>query len=104
MKIPNKIKVSGHVYTIEFTKHKSEERGRGNWGKTMNEDKRILIDSEIPKSQKEETFLHELLHVCMHTSRVAYDLDDKAQLTEEQIVMRLTEPLHQILKDNDLLK
>ena len=104
MKIPKSIKVGAHNYSVEFTKPKDEERRRQNWGITFLESKRVLIDEELPESQKEETFLHELLHICMHESRVNYDIDDKIILTEEQIVSRLTTPLHSILKDNKLLK
>ena len=104
MKIPKKLKVGAHTYTVEFTKHKNEERGRYNWGKTMHESKRILIDKEVPESQKDETFVHEILHLAMHESRLNYDFDDKVQLTDEQVVNRMTQPLHSILKNNNLLK
>lgn len=104
MKIPKTIKVGAHIFTVELTKPKDTERNRTNWGKTMLEEKRILIDRELPESQLEETFLHEIMHICFHESRINYDIDEKVALTEEQIVSRLITPLHSILKNNKLLK
>ncbi len=103
MNIPKSIKVGGHTYSVELTKTKDTEKGKHHWGITYLEEKRILLDKEMPVTQIEETFLHEILHICMHQSRISYDIEDKIELSEEQIVMRLTIPLYQILKENNLL-
>ncbi len=104
MKIPKKLKVGAHTYEVKLTKPKDNERRRSNWGITFIEEKRILIDKELPQSQIEETFLHEILHCCVHQARINYDIDDKKELTEEQIIDRLTPHLHEVLKNNNLLK
>jgi len=104
MIIPKKLKIGGHIYSVEWTKPKDTERRKGNWGITLLEEKRILIDREMPQSQKEETFIHELLHCCFHQASLNYDIDDKVELTEEQVVSRLANVLHQVLVDNKLLK
>ena len=102
MKIPSKIQIGPHEYTIEFTKPKDTERQRGNWGKTFLEEKRILIDSELPQSQIEETLIHEMLHICFFQAGLSYDVDDKVILTEEQIIARLTPFIYMAFNHNNL--
>lgn len=104
MKIPKKLKIGGHIFSVEFSKSNDTERRKNNWGVTFLEEKRILIDKELPQSQKEETFIHEILHCCFHQASLNYDIDNEVKLTEEQIVCRLSNVLHQVLKDNNLLK
>ena len=103
MKLPSRLKVGAHTYTVELTKAKDAVRHRDNWGKAMIEEKRILLDRELPESQLEETFFHELLHVCMHASGIGYDIYDKVQLTEEQVVTRLAPWVHHVLIDNGIV-
>lgn len=103
MKIPKKINTGGHVYSVELKKSKDAEKGRNNWGVTFLEDKRIIIDSDIPRSLQEETFLHEVMHVCFNESQMGADISNKVFLDEEQMVSRLASSLYAILKDNKLL-
>ena len=104
MKIPRKLKVGASIFSIELTKSKNDERGSGNWGITFLEKRRILLDKELPQIQLEETLLHEILHICFHQSRLNYDFDNKVQLSEEQVVNRIIPILHQIFKDNKIIK
>lgn len=104
MKIPRKIKAGCHTYEVVEKKTNDREKGRNNWGRTFLADKKIYLDRELVKSQKEETFLHELLHIAFFQSRMSSDIDEKVLLTEEQIVDRLTSALYPILEDNKLLK
>ena len=101
MKIPKKLKVGGHTYTITFNKTNDEVRGKNNWGITNHELKTMYIDKEVPQSQKEETFIHELLHIVNHQTKLNYELSSHK---EENIVKRMAESLYTILKDNNLLK
>ncbi len=102
MKIPNKLKVGSHVYKVELRKSKDGEKGRGNWGKTFLEEKKVLIDMDMPDSLNEETLLHEIIHIAMDQSCLNLDLDHEVKLSEEQVVTRLTTPLYDILKENKL--
>lgn len=104
MKIPKTLKVGSHLYKIELVKHKDQERGTDNWGKSLMEEKKILIDREMCHSQIIETLIHEIMHICMHEARINYDIYDKIPLTEEQIVMRVSIPLTNILINNNLLR
>ncbi|GAH44107.1 unnamed protein product [marine sediment metagenome] len=96
MIIPDKIKVSGVDYKIEFVKeikddlHEAEYRGR-----TIYKENRILILDSYSTEGKFRTILHEIIHV----------LDDDYKLEmEENTIRRLTVGLYQVLKDNNLLR
>jgi Zn-dependent peptidase ImmA (M78 family) len=102
--IPKTVKVSGHTYSVDLRKTNDKEKRREYWGTTYLATKEILIDSETAKTQQENTFFHELLHACFHECGLDHDIDEKAQLTEEQIVNRLSKILYQVLADNTLFK
>lgn len=96
MKIPDKIKIGGIEYKIEFTKeiddsiHKSEYIGRVLFRKN-----KILILDSYPIEKKFRVMLHEIIHVL--------DEDFKMEMSEENLC-RLEAGLYQVLKDNKLLK
>lgn len=93
MKIPNKLKIGGHVYTIEFVK-KEDLKGLADemdCGMTLVGENRILIDGGQKKSQQEETLFHELLHALNGTMN-------------HDFLASLAQQLHQVFSDNKLLK
>ena len=100
MKIPKTIKVGGHTYTVSFSATHEDLQER-HWGRTNLKKKTIVIEKTLPKSQQEETFIHELLHCVTHETKLNYDFDEKK---EEDIVNRMAASLYQTLKDNNLLK
>jgi len=95
MKIPEKIKVAGHVYKVKW-----DDRYLTNEGYVgLSIHNKLLIylckkyrGNILAKSVIEETFLHEILH-CIDTNY------NNHELSEEQ-VDRLSEGLYQVLKDN----
>lgn len=95
MKIPNKLKIGGHVYSVRITSVTDEAKGSNNWGRTYHGKGKILIDKEISQTKKEEVFIHELVHCVEHF----VDSDSK-----ESHVTRFSNGLYQVLKDNKLLK
>ena len=100
IKIPNKLKVGGHQYLVEYVKSRDVEKGNSNWGITHLSEKKIQLDKELKgTSTIEEVFVHELLHTALHETKLNYDLEDKK---EEEFVNRLGASLYQILKDNKL--
>lgn len=99
-KIPKKIKVGGMWWTIERVDEKNPEKNENNMGRTLFRQKKILIQKDLHHQQLENTFLHELLHVCMYESRLTWDLDDKI---EESVVSRLGNVLYQVLHDNKII-
>ncbi|MEK6880385.1 MAG: hypothetical protein AABY22_12285 [Nanoarchaeota archaeon] len=58
MKIPNKIKIGGHIYKIIF--QKTTDLANNDCGKTDRTKGIITIDADLIQSEKEETFFHEV--------------------------------------------
>lgn len=114
MKIPKKLKIAGVNYTVELRKNlyikeglagKHEENQckiviyikEGLAGKHEENQYGIVIQSNEYNPQKiEQIFFHELLHAidCNYNN---YSLDEKT-------IDGLANGLHQVLKDNHLLK
>ena len=60
---------------------------------------KIFLDKKAIQSKKEETFLHELIHLAYRAT--TNELDDKL---EERIVKAWSWNIYGILVDNDFLK
>ena len=88
MKIPKIIKVGGHDIHIEFQKL-DEDNGHFDY-----ETDTITISTDLSKSQKEATLIHEILHVL--NSTLSSDNYGHSFLDS------LAEQLYQVLKDNEL--
>ena len=95
MKIPQKLKVGGHIYKILVSKTSSEQKGHNNWGRTNHGTLNIYIDRELAESKQEETFFHELLHAVDH---------HMGSIMKEDVIEKISNGLYQVLKDNNLLK
>jgi hypothetical protein len=100
MKIPNKLKVGGHTYTILKNYH-FKERGDllGQADHTLLEIRLAKYEgggNKISSTKREEVFIHEILH----TINEVYN----SGKLEEETIQRLSYGLHQVLKDNKLLK
>ena len=99
MNIPNKVRVEGinfKVYQLsaeEINSLKSKNQEGDVCGFTSFEDAKILINDSYCQEMKEQTFMHELIHVC--DSRMN-------PLTEDQID-NLARRLYGIIKDNPKL-
>mgnify|MGYP001578519050 CR=1 FL=1 len=87
------------MYDVEVTKTRDEAKGQNNWGKTLLGKCKIYLDDDICQSRREETFIHEILHLC--TNQAGLDLEFKQ---EENIVNAISNALYPILKENKLLK
>lgn len=98
MKIPKKIKVGSYEYSIDMVKGRNELTEPKYLGKTKLEDLKIYIDSDLPQSKQEETFIHEVLHVCFDQAGIKRSEDE-----EEYLVNAFANQLYPILKDNNLL-
>jgi len=68
-----RIQVLGTWYTInqcDFNKGKDEEKDEFQWGGCSYNDKAILIDTEIPKSQEIAVCYHEVAHAILQEANV----------------------------------
>ena len=75
------------------------QRTDSDHGATCTDKKLIIIDNKKSLQNQKETFLHEILHVCVEDFP-GFDSDNVLKDPEEALI-RLTSPrLMQILKDN----
>ena len=86
MTIPKDVKIGGHQYEVVFEKLDVDQ-----CGDTDRRTGKIRINKDLLVSEKEETFLHEVLHVI------------NGELEEEQVEF-LAQALYAFLKDNDMVK
>ncbi len=90
MKIPNKLKISGHTLDVKIT-NDNNCIDTNEIGKTIIANNIIYINKNYPKSQQEETLIHELLHNCF------YCLGEEQS---EPLIQRLGAMLYSIIIDN----
>jgi hypothetical protein len=101
MKIPEHIKSIGLVWEVKQNKEISRE---GNcYGSTHHTTQNIYLDPELPDQKKEQTFVHELLHIAWDGSSLSRNKKFESA-DEEMIVDALANMMYHIFKDNDLLK
>lgn len=97
MIIPKSIRVGGHTYKV-ITDDNNHLHDNHNMGETNNPRLVIRINSDLPKSQIEETFLHELIHACLSFSGGYKQFEEPKE--EEKLVEALTPILYTVLKEN----
>ena len=96
MKIPDKIKIGGIEYKIEFIDEIKDNIHTSEYiGRVLFREQKIKILNSYPIEKKFRVMLHEIIHVL--------DEDYKMEINEENLC-RLEAGLYQVLKDNDLLK
>lgn len=98
MKIPNNIHFAGFDYKV---KQVTKLDGGENWGRTELGEMLIFLEKGVNIQKKEETFIHELLHIALRhtTGWQKLSSDD-----EENLVKSWSMNIYGILKDNKLLK
>jgi len=81
VKVPRKIKIGTHIFTIEFDQHMhSDDR---DFGQINYRTQTIKIWKDAPPSLKREALIHEVLHLSQHIYRVEItdaDIDRVAQV------------------------
>lgn len=101
MKIPKEIRYSGLVWKIEESEPVSNE---GNvFGSTHFRKQKIFIDPSENQLKKEQTFLHELMHVVWDVAGFNIRYKDQKNL-EEEVVTAMSHGLYGLMRDNNLLK
>lgn len=86
--IKDKIRIGGHVITIE--EQKNFARDHNNFGEWQPIPLKIIIDADLPESLKNETIMHEILEAVTQL----YDIDIKHHKLEVLAVV-----LYQIFSD-----
>lgn len=96
MKIPNKISYNGISYRVKEVEKLDGER---NWGRTSFKYNEIHLERELPIDKKEQTFIHEMLHVAFDNTGLEWE-----NKKEERYVRAWADNIYGILKQNKLLK
>jgi len=91
MKIPNELKIGGHIIKVDMS-----QKLDGANGKFEYDENTIYICKTLPQSQKESTLIHEIMH-GLNSTFMDRDLG-------HLLLDSLSEQLYQVLKDNNLLK
>ncbi len=96
--------VGGQKWGVYLVSPKSKRLAQPNatdervLGRTFHGECRIYISSDQDEQAREDTLLHELLHVSLAISG-AGAIYGRADSTEEKAVCALTPILHRLLKD-----
>ena len=100
MKLPNQIKAGGHIYKILKNYHFKEKTDLfGQSDHALLQVRIVKYDgggNQLAESKIEEIFIHELLHIINEIYN--------SNKLDEKTIERLSYGLHQVLKDNKLLK
>jgi len=99
MKIPKKIYYDGHIYKVKQLVHVDTRQAKKEkvlyLGVYSYKKQTVKIRKTLPQTQKEQSLLHELLHMV--------DYHNKGDLTEQQ-VNYLAKDLYGVLKTNKFLR
>lgn len=96
---PSKIIVGLLTYSVKF---KTKEDMPGLYGQTDLETQEIWLVEKLEPGQLRETLWHELLHVAIHAGTAREGL--KGELSEDQIIERVSPAQVMILRDNPRLR
>lgn len=96
MKIPKKVHYSGFDYKVVEVEKLDDN---ANWGRLDPSDCKIFLEKSVSQDRKEQTFVHELLHIAYRHTFSEIDNDK-----EEKLVKAWSMNIYGILKDNNLLK
>lgn len=88
MKIPKKLKIGGHIITID-TSSELTVNGSTHWDTNT-----IKICKTLCQTQKESTLIHEIFHI-MNT--------EVGGNNHHALISSLAEQFYQVLKDNKLI-
>ena len=90
MKIPVKFKLFHHIITVEL-KEKLYSHD-ANFGEANYIKKKITIDKDLDNDLREQTFLHELIHLIL------YFLTETELSGNEKLVNNISELLYQAIE------
>ena len=79
-RIPSKIKVGAHTYSIELDPYLIGDRNR--YGEVCHRTERITIGSSEPVALRNQTLLHEVLHIGETFYRINISDDDIDRIAE----------------------
>lgn len=100
MKIPKKLKCGGLIFEVKESQEIANSSG--TFGQTHFRQQKIFLEKSEKQQKKEQTFIHEIIHICLWQSGILARLNRIDKDLEEDIVSSIDNNLYQILKDNKL--
>lgn len=97
MRIPKKLTIRKSKWEVTLTRGHKKLDTRRYRGMCYLNTRQIFIDSGLTRNEREETFVHELLHACWPEGVCGNRL-------EEAIIESLSRTLYDVLKKNRLTK
>jgi len=97
MKLPKKLKIAGHIYTVIYPYTFTEVSLQGQSDLIQKEIRLGKVDTGgnlVPQAQLNNTLCHEILH-CI-------DYEYNNQKLDDNMIDRLGNGLYQVLRDNKL--
>lgn len=91
MRLPRSLSINGELWTVVL----KPMAKRGLHGLCNYRKREIIIDVELPLLEREETFLHEVMHACW---------PERWPSTEEKMIRRLSPRLLDALKSARWIK
>jgi len=96
VRIPKKLLIRKAKWEVILTRGHKKLDTRRYRGMSYLNTHQIFIDSGLPRNEREETFIHELLHAC-------WPEDACGDRLEEAIIESLSRTLYDALRKNRLL-
>lgn len=90
IKVPQRVKIGAHTYTVKFDT--KELLSAGTTGLTKHMTEEIILEGAMPKSQLDQLFLHEVLHMVERYCVVRLE-DNEVDSIAEGLAMFLFETL-----------
>lgn len=90
MNIPDKIKIGGIVYKVIECTNPSEEDSNID-GQIIYSKQELRLKNDMEQDYKENVFVHEIMHGILELIGLEQD---------ENLVIRLSNAMHQVIKDN----
>lgn len=98
MVIPDKLKIEGHIFDVKWVDGKELDDDDDKGLTYADVDRAELLirlrSNGVKKSVMEESFFHEIIHLC----------DSETHPMPHKLVDDIARRLYALLKDNDLLK
>lgn len=79
VKVPREIKIATHTYRIAFDPHMRHDEAC--YGQVNHREQVVNIESSVPPSQRDQTLIHEIVHIVDKVYVCRMDEDDLERIS-----------------------
>lgn len=101
--VPNRVKIGGQVFKVEERRIKNDGTlNDDSYGYTLDQGNLIVIDADIAFTKKQQTLLHEIIHVItmIYSGQVQPRPKDSYDIWEHHFIGIWEAPMLSFIKDN----